>query len=52
MSKNSPMQNYECLTSFIQVMETLRKKNQHKQQSNQPTQKLEKYHPSLRYNGQ
>ena len=48
MSKNSSMQNYECVTSFIQVMGTLRKKNQRKQQSNEPTQKLEKYHPALK----
>ena len=52
MSKNSPIQNYECAKAFAQVMESIRKKNQRDQQSNQPKQKLEKYHPALRYNGQ
>ncbi len=52
MSKNSPIQNYECAKAFGQVMESIRKKNQRQQQSNQPKQKLEKYHPALKYNGQ
>jgi hypothetical protein len=52
MSKNSPIQNYECARAFGQVMESIRKKNQRQQQSNQPKQKLEKYHPALKYNGQ
>jgi hypothetical protein len=52
MSKNSPIQNYECAKAFAQVMESIRKKNQRQQQSNQPKQKLEKYHPALKYNGQ
>ena len=52
MSKNSPIQNYECAKAFAQVMESIRKKNQRQQQSHQPTQKLEKYHPALKYNGQ
>jgi hypothetical protein len=52
MSKNSPIQNYECAKAFSQVMESIRKKNQRQQQSNQPKQKLEKYHPALKYNGQ
>ena len=52
MSKNSPIQNYECAKAFGQVMESIRKKNQRQQQSNQPRQKVEKYHPALKYNGQ
>jgi len=52
MSKNSPIQNYECAKAFAQVMESIRKKNQRQQQSYQPKQKLEKYHPALKYNGQ
>jgi len=52
MSKNSPIQNYECAKAFAQVMESVRKKSQRQQQSNQPKQKLEKYHPALKYNGQ
>jgi hypothetical protein len=53
MSKNSPIQSYECVKAFAQVMESLRKKNQRQQQqSNQPTQKLEKYHPALKYHGE
>ena len=52
MSKNSPIQNYECAKAFAQVMESIRKKNQRQQQSNQPKQKLETYHPALKYNGQ
>ncbi len=51
MSKNSPIQNYECAKAFGQVMESIRKKNQ-RQQPNQPKQKLEKYHPALKYNGE
>ncbi len=43
MSKNSSIQNYECAKAFAQVMESIRKKNQRNQQSNQPKQKLEKY---------
>lgn len=54
MSKNSSIQNYECVKAFIQVMESVRKKNQRQQQFNQPQpkHKLEKYHPALKYNGQ
>jgi hypothetical protein len=52
MSKNSAVQNYECAKAFAQVMESIRKKNQRQQQSNQPRQKVEKYHPALKYNGQ
>ncbi len=52
MSKNSPIQNYECAKAFAQVMESIRKKNQRNQQSNQPKQKVEKYHPALKYNGE
>jgi hypothetical protein len=52
MSKNSPIQNYECAKAFAQVMESIRKKNQRNQQSNQPRQKVEKYHPALKYNGE
>ena len=52
MSKNSPIQNYECARAFAQVMESLRKKQQRQQHPNQPKQKLEKYHPALKYNGQ
>jgi hypothetical protein len=52
MSKNSPTQNYECAKAFAQVMESIRKKNQRQQPTNQPKQKLEKYHPALKYNGQ
>ena len=52
MSKNSAIQNYECAKAFSQVMESIRKKNQRKQQSNQPKQKLEKYHPALKYHGE
>jgi len=52
MSKNSAIQNYECAKAFAQVMESIRKKNQRHQQSNQPKPKLEKYHPALKYNGQ
>jgi hypothetical protein len=52
MSKNSPIQNYECAKAFAQVMESIRKKNQRQQQSNQPKQKVEKYHPALKYNGE
>jgi len=52
MSKNSAIQNYECAKAFAQVMESIRKKNQRQQQPNQPKQKLEKYHPALKYNGQ
>ncbi len=52
MSKNSPIQNYECAKAFGQVMESIRKKNQRNQQSNQPRQKVEKYHPALKYNGE
>ena len=53
MSKNSPIQNYECARAFGQVMESILKKNQRQQQQpNQPKQKLEKYHPALKYNGQ
>ena len=52
MSKNSPIQNYECAKAFAQVMESIRKKNQRNQQTNKPKQKLEKYHPALKYNGE
>jgi hypothetical protein len=52
MSKNSPIQNYECAKAFAQVMESIRKKNQRQQQSNHPKQKVEKYHPALKYNGE
>jgi len=52
MSKNSPIQNYECAKAFAQVMESIRKKNQRNQQSTQPRQKVEKYHPALKYNGE
>lgn len=52
MSKNSAIQNYECAKAFAQVMESIRKKNQRNQQSNQPRQKVEKYHPALKYNGE
>ncbi len=52
MSKNSPIQNYECAKAFTQVMESIRKKKQRNQQSTQPRQKVEKYHPALKYNGE
>ena len=52
MSKNSPIQNYECAKAFSQVMESIRKKKQRHQPQTQPKQKLEKYHPALKYNGQ
>ena len=44
MSKNSPIQNYECARAFGQVMESLRKKQQRQQQSNQPKKHVHKKH--------
>lgn len=52
MSKNSPKSNYECLKSYIQIMETKRRKNQQQQAVHQPRQVTKKYHPALKYNGE
>jgi hypothetical protein len=48
MSKNSALQNYDCLKSYIQVLENKRKR------SPRPNKKKERdllnYHPALKYN--
>jgi len=51
MSKNSPIQNYECAKAFAQVMETARKKQQSRQPKQSP-QQFKKHHPALKYNGE
>lgn len=49
MSKNSTMQNYECVKTFIQTMESRRKRTQ-KPVKKEKFEKNFKYHPALEYN--
>jgi hypothetical protein len=49
MSKNSTLQNYECVKTFIQTMENKRKRTQ-KPVSKEKFEKNHKYHPALAYN--
>ena len=46
MSKNTNLQNYECLKTYIQVLESKRKRKNVNKEKNE---KLTKYHPALKY---
>jgi len=46
MSKNTNLQNYECLKTYIQVLEGKRKRKNVNKERNE---KLTKYHPALKY---
>ena len=46
MSKNTNHQRYECLKTYIQVLEGKRKRKNVNKERNE---KLTKYHPALKY---
>ena len=48
MSKNSALQKYECLKSYIQVLENKCKRNP--KTSKKKERDLLNYHPALKYN--
>jgi hypothetical protein len=50
MSKNSAQQRLECFKDWLHVLESKRKRNQ--KVNKHKTEKLTKYHPALRYDGE
>jgi hypothetical protein len=50
MSKNSAQQRLECFKDWLHVLESKRKRNQ--KVNKRKTEKLTKYHPALKYDGE
>jgi hypothetical protein len=49
MSKNTNLQRYECLKTYIQVLEGKRKRKPVNKERNE---RMTKYHPALDYRGE